>query len=165
MASFMQFFILGEAMNRRLILALITLISSASLASQVQLMTSEFSSSQSELRSAFNIKSIEKLLLHLDQADQKLKSAQKISSDFKGESASEQRLQIRLATKIARDLHFINRLKEDLGLAEQDSFEVYKKLRLSFLKDVREVSAVKRMDQQILLTVERFFHESQLNRI
>lgn len=152
-------------MKRRLIFVLMILASSYCYANQLQDMTLEFSSSQNELKSAFKIKSIEKLLAQLDLADQKLKSALKKSSDFVGETESEQRLQIRVATKVARDMYFINRLKEDLGLAEQDSFLVYKNLRLSFLKERLQRSAVKKMDKQILLTVEKFFHESQLNRI
>lgn len=154
-------------MKHRLILVLAILLSTYSYANdgQLQSMTLEFSSSQNELKSAFKIKSIERLLAQLDLADEKLKNAQKISSEFVGQTAAEQRLQVRLSTKIARDLHFINRLKEDLGLAAQDSFIVYKNLRLSFLKERQQVSSVIKMDQQILLTVEKFFHESQLNRI
>ena len=152
-------------MKRRLTFVLMILASSYCYANQLQDMTLEFSSSQNELKSAFKIKSIEKLLTQLDLADQKLKSAFKKSSDFVGETESEQRLQIRVATKVARDMYFINRLKEDLGLAEQDSFLVYKNIRLSFLKERQQTSAVKKMDKQILLTVEKFFHESQLNRI
>lgn len=157
----------GEHMKQRLITVLVFLLSTYSYASesQLQLMTSEFASSQNELKSAFKIKSIERLLAQLDLADEKLRNAQKLTSDFVGQTAAEQRLQVRLSTKIARDLHFINRLKEDLGLATQDSFVVYKNLRLSFLKERQQVSSVIKMDQQILLTVEKFFHESQLNRI
>lgn len=157
----------GERMKQSLILVLVFLLSTFSYASdnQLQSMTSEFAASQNELKSAFKIKSIERLLAQLDLADEKLKNAQKLSSDFVGQTAAEQRLQVRLSSKIARDLHFINRLKEDLGLAAQDSFSVYKELRLSFLKERKQVSSVIKMDQQILLTVEKFFHESQLNRI
>lgn len=133
--------------------------------SSLKSVTSSFQLSQDELRQTLNIKSLDRLLAQLDKAEQQLLKAKKISSEFVGDTEVLQRLQLRLSAKLLRDLTFLKALKEDLGLAEHDTFEVYGNIRKTFLKEASHIQQVKLMDSQILLTVEKFFHEKYLNRL
>ena len=133
--------------------------------SPLKAATSSFKLSQDELRLANGIKSLDRLLAQLDIAEQQLLKAKKSSSEFIGATEALQRLQLRLSAKLLRDLAFLKALKEDLGLAEHDAFEVYGNIRKAFLKEASQIQQVKQMDSQILLTVEKFFHEKYLNRL
>lgn len=133
--------------------------------SPVKSATSEFVKVQEELRKANEIKSMDRLLTQLDVIESQLSKAKKMASQLDTSNEVLARLQMRLMAKLAKDQQFLNQLKEDLGLAEQDNFDIYTQLRKLFLKEVEQRPLVKKMDSQILLAVERYAHERNLNRL
>ena len=149
------------------ILFIVIIFASVSFADSPALKsaTSSFQLSQQELRQALSIKSLDRLLSQLDKAEQQLLKAKKSTSEFIGDTEAQQRLQLRLSAKMLRDLAFIKSLRGDLGLAEHDTFAVYGNIRKTFFKEGQQIQQVKQMDSQILLTVEKFFHEKYLNRL
>ena len=133
--------------------------------SSVKSATTEFSKVQEELKKANEIKSLDKLLGQLDIIETQLSKAKRAVGSMDVSAEHLARLQMRLMAKLAKDQQFLNRLKEDLGLAEQDSFDIYTQLRKLFLKEAEQRPLVKKMDSQILLAVERYAHEKNLNRL
>jgi len=166
LAADMHWFYGGGQMQFK-ILFIFIMFASVSYAdsSPLKSATSSFQLSQDALRQALGIKSLDRLLSQLDKAEQQLLKAKKSSFEFVGDTEAQQRLQLRLSAKLLRDLAFLKALREDLGLAEHDTFEVYGKIRKTFLKEASQIQQVKQMDSQILLTVEKFFHEKYLNRL
>ncbi|MFN8847623.1 MAG: hypothetical protein ACK5V3_08230 [Bdellovibrionales bacterium] len=131
----------------------------------VSSVTQEFAKAQEELKKANQVKSLDRLLVQLDAVEEQLLKAKRSVGSMEVSSEPLSRLQVRLMAKLARDQHFLNGLKEDLGLAEQDSFDIYVQLRKLFLKEAEQRPLVKKMDSQILLAVERYAHEKNLNRL
>ena len=120
----------------------------------VQEATRHFRDSQQLLADACKNKSIERALRALSKADESLKAAKAVISKREPENAAEIRMKSRLLYKVDQDIEFLNRLRADLGMAEQDGFESYLTLRRSLIKDAEQRSNVVRMDHQILLTLE-----------
>ncbi len=120
----------------------------------VQEVTRHYLDSQKKLQDASKIKSIDRALKALSQAEAKLKEAKAILKLREVKVVSEQRMNSRLLYKIDQDIMFLNNLKADLGMAESDSFESYLVLRRSLLKNSELRIDVVRMDYQILLTLE-----------
>jgi hypothetical protein len=133
--------------------------------SSVAMATREFAKVQEELKKANEIKSLDRLLTQLDAVEDQLAKAKRSIGAMEISADPLARLQIRLMAKLAKDQQFLNGLKEDLGLAEQDSFDIYVQLRKLFLKEAEQRPLVKKMDSQILLAVERYAHEKNLNRL
>lgn len=139
-------------------------LSSASQAAEsvervsVQEVTRHFRDSQSLLSETYKIKSIERALRSLNQADAAVKKAKEILITRETENSVELRMKSRLMYKLDQDLHFLNQLRADLGMAEQDPFESYLTLRRSLIKDADQRQQVVRMDHQILLTLEARSH-------
>jgi hypothetical protein len=133
--------------------------------SSVKLATTAFSKVQVELKKANEIKSLDRLLGQLDVIEIQLVKAKRAVGSMDVTADHLSRLQSRLMAKLAKDQQFLNRLKEDLGLAEQDAFDIYTQLRKLFLKEAEQRPLVKKMDSQILLAVERYAHEKNLNRL
>jgi chromosome segregation ATPase len=133
--------------------------------SSVKSATAEFVKVQGELKKANEIKSLDRLLAQLDVIENQLQKAKRTVASLVTGTDAESRMQTRLMAKLAKDQDFLNDLKEDLGLAEQDAFDVYSQLRKLFLKDEAQRPQVKKMDSQILLAVERYAHEKNLNRL
>ncbi len=135
-------------------------LSSVSIAAEtnervsVQEVTRHFRDSQQLLTDACKNKSIERALRDLNKADEKLKEAKAVLSARKTEGAVEQRMKSRLMYKLDQDISFLNQLRADLGMAEQDQFESYLTLRRSLIKDAEQRKHVVKMDLQILLTLE-----------
>ena len=120
----------------------------------VQEVTRHFRDSQHLLSDACKIKSIERALRALSKADESLKSAKAAIVKRDPSNAAEQRMKSRLLYKVDMDIEFLNKLRADLGMAEQDAFESYLALRKSLIKDAEQRVNVVRMDHQILLTLE-----------
>lgn len=140
--------------------SLLVSLSSVSIAAEsnegmsVQEVTRHFRDSQQSLSEACKNKSIERALRDLNKADEQLKKAKSVLSARKTEGAVEQRMKSRLMYKLDQDLGFLNQLRADLGMAEQDQFESYLTLRRSLIKDAEQRKHVVKMDLQILLTLE-----------
>lgn len=133
--------------------------------SSVKTATTEYLKVQEELKKANAIKSLDRLLVQLDVVETQLHKAKKAVTNLVVTQEPISRLQMRLMAKLSRDQQFLNLLKEDLGLAEQDSFDIYVQLRKLFLREEEQRPLVKKMDSQILLAVERYAHERNLSRL
>ena len=120
----------------------------------IQEVTRHFRDSQQILTQACKNKSIERALRDLNKADEALKKAKSVLSSRSSENAAEIRMKSRLMYKLDQDIGFLNKLRADLGMAEQDQFESYLSLRRSLIQDAEQRSNVVRMDLQILLTLE-----------
>jgi hypothetical protein len=120
----------------------------------VQEVTRHFRDSQHLLIEACNIKSIERALRSLDKAETALKKAKEILIARIPERDSEVRMKSRLLYKLDLDLGFLNKLRGDLGMAEQDNFDSYLSLRRSLIKDPDQRQNVIKMDQQIIVTLK-----------
>jgi hypothetical protein len=120
----------------------------------VQEVTRHFRDSQQLLNAACKTKSIEGALKALNKADESVKKAKAILQSRKSEGEAETRMKSRLMYKLDQDIHFLNQLRSDLGMAEVDPFESYLILRKALIQDPEQRSNVVRMDHQILLTLE-----------
>lgn len=133
--------------------------------SSVKSATAEYLRVQEELKKSHEIKSLDRLLAQLDVVEVQLSKAKKVVGSLATGTEAEARLQMRLMAKLHKDQEFLNRMKEDLGLAEQDAFDIYSQLRKLFLKEEGQRPLVKKMDSQILLAVEKYAHERNLYRL
>ncbi len=114
-----------------------------------------YQNSQKAFSEAENTKSIERLLRSLTLADDSNKSAREMIQMYEPKNDAEQRMKNRLSQKLAEDADFLRDFKVDLGLAEVDSIESYRTLRLSFLQDPEQKNYVIKMDLQMLITMDQ----------
>lgn len=112
-----------------------------------------YTESQSVLAEAQQIKSIERLLRTLSRADVALQAAREKMRDHTASNGAEERMKSRITYSLMADVEFLRELKADLGLAEADSLESYRALRLSLLQNPSQKQQVIKMDLQILKTV------------
>lgn len=125
----------------------------------VQEVTRHYRDSQHLLSDACKIKSIERALRALVKADDALKKAKNILKSREAKNDSEIRMKPRLMYRLDQDINFLNQLRADLGMSEQDQFDSYLTLRRSLIKNPEQRSNVVRMDHQILLTLEARSHK------
>jgi hypothetical protein len=155
--SFMQ----GETVSLRIqclvLVPLMVSLSSVANAGErvsVQDVTRHFRDSQILLSDACKMKSIERALHTLSKADSSLKEAKKILGSRTPQGDAEARMKSRLMYKLDLEIGFLNHLRADLGMAEQDQFESYINLRRSLIQDSEQRANVVKMDRQILFTLE-----------